>query len=311
MTTRADQAAASSNYNYYPHVMVRLCEYSYEDPSKIPGLVAGEGLTVTWGPAQLVDFRNISYSLAYVAHRSDPNEYTVVIRGTPLDSWKAFISEDFEIKTLKPFTDFVPNAPPTAMISEGTYHGIEDLIKLTDPTTGDSLLTYLQNADPTYLYVTGHSLGGTLVPPFFAYLNDALYGGGFVKNMASWSFAGLTAGNDDFDTYFNGLFNPAFPWRLYNTLDIAPLCWYDLQSIEAIYEPTYSYGEPESTVIGGLFDLAAGNGYAQPQYGGTPMPGIFQQETGLLKWSDEATHQHQPSTYKTLVDIAYPYSMGG
>ena len=306
MTTPADQAAASSSYNYYPHVMVRLCKYSYDDPKTIPASVTGEGLTVTWGPAQLVDVRGVSYSLAYVAHRSDPDEYTVVIRGTPLDSWKAFVSEDFEIHTLKPFTDFVPNAPATAMIAEGTYHGIEDLMKLSDPTTGDSLLTYLQNANPTYLYVTGHSLGGTLTPPFFAYLNYALYGGGFVKNMALWSFAGLTAGNGDFNTYFNALFNPAFPWRLCNTLDIAPLCWYDLQGIETIYDPKYTYGEPESTVIGALFDLAEGNGYAQPQYGQTLLPGVWKDESGLMAWIDEASHQHQPYTYEDLVDTAYP-----
>jgi len=310
MTTPADQAAASSDYNYYPHVMVRLCEYSYNDPATIPASVEGEGLTVTWGPAQLVDSRNVSYSLAYVAHRSDPDEYTVVIRGTPINSWKAFITEDFEIHTLKPFSDFVPNAPSTAMIALGTYHGIEDLQQLTDPTTGDSLLTYLQNTQPPYLYVTGHSLGGTLVPPFFAYLNYALYGGNFVQNMALWSFAGLTAGNADFNTYFNGLFNTAFPWRLINTLDMAPLCWYDLDSIKALYDPTYPYGEPESTVLGALFDLAAGKGYAQPQYGATPMTGTLQTESGDFQWSDEAAHQHQPSTYKTLVDQNYPYSMG-
>jgi triacylglycerol lipase len=310
MTTPANQAAAGSSYNYYPHVMVRLCAYSYDDPSTIPGSVAGEGLTVSWGPAQLVDSRGVSYSLAYVAHRSDPDEYTVVIRGTPPDSLFAFITEDFEIHTLKPFTDFVPSAPPSAMIAKGTSDGINDLLQLTDPATGASLLTYLGNAKPTYLYVTGHSLGGTLCPAFFAYLNYALYGGGFVKNMALWSFAGLTAGNGDFNTYLNSLFNPAFPWRLYNTLDVAPLCWGDEQALETIYDPTYPYGEPESTIIGGLFDLAAGNGYAQPQYGGTPLPGTLEKKLGW-KWTDEASHQHQPSTYKTLVNNVYPYSMGG
>jgi len=307
MTTPAELAATSSGYNYYPHTMIRLCEYSYDEPSTIPARVEQEGLTVTWGPAQLISATGRSYSLAYVAHRPDPNEYTVVIRGTPIDSWEAFITEDFEIKTLMPFQDFVPSAPSTAMIAEGTYHGINDLLALTDPKTGQSLVAYLQSVAPSYLYVTGHSLGGTLTPPMFAYLNSALYGGGFVKNMALWSFAGLTAGNAGFNTYFNSLFNPAFPWRLYNTLDIAPLCWGNEDGIEHIYDGHYTYGPPESDIIGALFDLAEGNGYAQPAYGGTPMPGVFQKESGLLRWADEAGHQHQPSTYKTLVDVAYPW----
>lgn len=131
-----------------------------------------------------------------------------------------------------------------------------------------------------------------------------------MKNMALWSFAGLTAGNSDFNTYFNGLFNPAFPWRLYNTLDIAPFCWGSESGIEHIYDGHYTYGPPESDIIGGLFDLAQGNGYAQPAYGAAPMPGVYQQESGSAQWADEAGHQHQPSTYKTLVDVAYPWSGG-
>lgn len=307
MATPADSAAASDNgYNYYPQTMVQLCSISYDPIAGIPAAVAQLGLEVVWGPAQLVSEDGVSYSLAFVAHRSDPDEYTVVIRGTNLDSWIAWTTEDFEVGSTVPFTQLVPNAPSGAAISQGTFNGMNDLLSLSDPNTQASLVAYLQAANPTYLYVTGHSLGGTLVPPMFAYLNYALYGGGYDQNMAMWSFAGLTPGNGEFNTYFNGLFNPLFSWRLYNTLDIAPDLWWSKSGLESIYSPNLFYGEPEKAFFDVLFALAAGNGYAQPADGGSPLPGELQSESGVFAWVDEAVYQHHVTTYIGLVDQAYP-----
>lgn len=310
MATPAEVAATSNNgYNYYPQVMIQLCAISYQTPSTIPPAVEQLGWTVTWGPAQLPSDSDDPYALAYVAHRDNPDEYTVVIRGTNLDSWEAWSSEDFDIGTTVPFNQLVPSAPDGAVISQGTYNGVTDLLQLNDPNTGASLVSYLQGVNPGFLYVTGHSLGGTLVPPMFAYLNSELYGGGFVHNMALWSFAGLTPGNADFNAYFNGLFNTLFPWRLYNTLDIAPDCWWSKEGIETIYSPNISYGEPEQVVFDILFGLAQGNGYVQPEYGGTPLTGVFQSETGLFQWIQEAMYQHHVTTYQGLVDQAYPLAL--
>jgi hypothetical protein len=310
MPTPAEAAANTGDgYNYYPQTMIDLCAISYQDIGSIPAAVEQLGLQVGWGPAQLVSDLGGSYSLAFVAYRSDPDEYTVVVRGTMLDSLEAWVNEDFDIGNTVPFNQFVPSAPAGAAISQGTANGMNDLLSLADPDTGTSLLSYLQGVQPQYLYVTGHSLGGTLVPPMFAYLNSALYGGGFVHNMALWSFAGLTPGNADFNTYFNSLFNPLFLWRLYNTLDIAPLCWWSQSGIESIYTPPLSYGEPEKALFDLLFGLASGNGYAQPADGGQALPGVFQSETGLFAWADEAMYQHHATTYQGLVAQAYPQSV--
>lgn len=298
-----------SNYNYYPRTMIRLCEISYQDMSSIPGAVKDLGLKVVWGPAEKVSSWGIPYSLMFVAMRSEPEEYIVVIRGTNMYSWESWTKQDFDIGTTKPFNQLAPHAPANARISQGTLNGMNDLLELSDPTTYKGVLDFLKGAKPRYLYVTGHSLGGTLTPPMFAYLNDWLYGGGYVSNMALWSFAGLTPGDGGFNSYFNSLFNPEFQWRLHNTLDIAPFCWWSLDNIKNIYVPhDLSWGWPEDDVIGDLFKKAAGKGYAQPK-GDKALPGKF--DTSIFDeylWTAQAMHQHHTTTYKKLVDAAYPGS---
>jgi hypothetical protein len=312
MSTRAEALATSNDdsYNYYPNTMITLCMISYSTIDSIKLQVQQQtDVQVVWGPAQLLDSR-IAYALAYVAYRPIPNEYTVVIRGTNLDSAKAWLSEDFDIGTTVPFTNFVANAPSDAVISKGTSDGINDLLSLSDPTTGTTLLQYLQTIqDSGNIYVTGHSLGGTLAPPMFAYINDVLYGGGFAHNMALWSFAGLTPGNGAFNSYFNSLFNLLFPFRIYNTLDIAPLLWWNQPGLVSIYAPAYPYGDLEKALFDPLFDMAAGIGYAQLASGGAPIPGTLQIETGFLKWFDQAAYQHHSTTYQAMVAAAYPQTL--
>lgn len=300
----------ADNYNYYPQTTIRLCEISYQDMSSIPGAIANLGLELVWGPAELVSSWDISYSLMYVCKRSPLNEYFVVIRGTNMYSWESWTQQDFAIGNTQPFNQLAPHAPADALISQGTFNGMTDLLSLTDPNTGQGVVQFLSGANPPYLYVTGHSLGGTLTPPLFAYLNDVLYGGGFVHNMALWSFAGLTPGDGGFNTYFNSLFNPEFQWRLHNTLDIAPFGWWSLTDIQNIYQPyDLSWGPPEDDFIEDLFAQAAGIGYAQP-VGDQALPGAFDYNIiDEYLWTAQAMHQHHSSTYQTLVDQAYPQTL--
>jgi hypothetical protein len=299
----------ADNYNSYPRTMIRLSEISYQDMSAIPAAVQGLGLEVVWGPAELVDALGVSYSLMFVCRNAQTGEYTVVIRGTDFESLESWIYEDFEIKETRLFNQLAPHAPASALIALGTFNGLSDLLELTDPTTGESVVPFLLSAKPKYLYVTGHSLGGTLAPPMFACLNDVLYGGGAANNMALWTFAGLTPGNAGFNTYFNGLFNAGYQWRLINTLDVAPFCWWSATDIENIYKP---YGLRSSwfddVAIRDLFSGAAKIGYAQPTPG-QPLPGVFKH--GFVDgdlWVVQVGHQHSSATYQTLVDQAFPVS---
>lgn len=314
MPTSAETALASgaSSYNYYPNLMVGLCVISYEHVTRIRDLVAQQfsPWTVVWGPNETAA-ENSTYSRAFIARNPQTDEFAVVIRGTNFLSWDSWSTEDFDTHTTQPLSKLIPNAPAGAAIAQGTYNGVHDLNNLQQPASGSTpaqtMVEFLQQAKPGSLYVTGHSLGGTLVPPYFAYLNSQLYGGGPVHNMALWSFAGLTPGNAGFNTYFTGLFNPQFPWRIHNTLDIAPNMWGNQANLATLYSPTIPYGEPEKGLMDFLFDRAAGNGYAQPATGSVPLTGTLQAEKGW-RWAEEAMYQHHGGTYQSMVKAAYPLS---
>ena len=312
MRTPAEESAASNNgYNYYPNTMITLCVISYDDISDIASSVARQtDWNVVWGPAELVDsITGISYSLAYVAQRTRsgiPPEYVVVIRGTESDSLTDWITEDLEIGTTVAFNTFVPGAPSDAAISTATSDGINDLLSLTDPSSGTTMLDFLSGiSNSFFLYVTGHSLGGTLSPPMFLYLNYKVFGGNGLGPMALWSFAGLTPGNGAFNSYYESFINPEFPFRIYNTLDIAPLLWWNQPGLYTIYEPTYSMDLAEKLLFDGLFLTADGIGYAQPPNGGAPMTGTMESPPAG-SWADEAEYQHHATTYQTMVQQAYP-----
>ncbi|MFL5387024.1 MAG: lipase family protein [Longimicrobiaceae bacterium] len=277
-----------------PCTMMKLSSIAYSLLPLIPGEVKKLGQEVVWGPAEL---GLIPSSAAYIAHDSGSGAYTVVIRGTDPASWSSWTGEDFDILPVQPFNQFVTNAPSGAMISAGTYDGLNDLLKLS--YSGSGIAGFLQSKQPTLVYVTGHSLGGTLTPPLFAYLSAELPG----VDMAPCSFAGLTPGNADFNDYFTGLFNASGSWRYYNTLDFAPLCWGSSSGVQNIYtEWGLTYGKPESDLLDPLFQQAQTIPLEQPALGGAPLQGTF--DDSIIDkniWTAQALHQHHHQTYQTLV----------
>jgi hypothetical protein len=306
---------AGSSYNYYPNTAVELCVVSYGDLSTIaPAVSANTDLSVVWGPAECVSsITGIPYSLMYVAARASTGEYFVVIRGTDFLSLATWLLQDFDVDASQPLGTLPgnpKNIPATALVSQGTFNGMTDLLNLTDPNTGLSLVAFLTQAKPRNIYVTGHSLGGTLTPPMFAYINATVYNGGTISNMALWSFAGLTPGGTGFNKYLNSIIpnNQGFLWRIQNSLDIAPFMWWSQSGVQKIYQPNGLYWGPlESDPIEDLFSDAnsAHIGYAQPQPG-LLLPGKFDDSIiDANLWAAQALHQHHSTTYQTLVNAKY------
>lgn len=306
--------ATSNPYNYYPTTSIELCVISYSSADDICGMVtANTDLEVVWGPAEVSDPIGIPFNLMYVAKNASTDEYFVVIRGTTPESITSWL-EDFEVSTTQPFSALPgapANIPADALISTGTFDGMTDLIKLVDPTTGQALIEFLQGASPRNIYVTGHSLGGTLTSPMFTYINALLNGGNPTSNMALWGFAGLTPGGAGFNSYFNSIVpnDQGFLWRIQNSLDIAPFLYDSEADIENVYAPNgLAWGDVDKTLFDYLFGEAqkAGITYAQAQPGEV-IPGVFDQSIeDEYIWAAQAAHQHHSTTYRMLVDSAYP-----
>jgi hypothetical protein len=302
--------AGSQPYNYYLNASVSLCAISYLDIDTISGVVASKlpGLEVVWGPAELKDIFGVSFSRMFIASNQDTNEYFVVIRGTNPVSIETWLKQDFDVSTAVSFNTLpdITNVSDDVVISKGAFNGVSDLLSLTDQNTGLTAVQFLSSVNPRSLYVTGHSLGGTLTPVLFAYLNNVLYGGGYVSNMALWSFAGLTPGGTTFNNYLNSLYNNLFLWRIQNSLDVAPFLFGDENGMKNIYS---NFGiDPnlaETLLIDELFNKAAKAGidYAQAQPGEV-MPGILQIGDS---WASEASLQHHANpTYMNMVADAFP-----
>ena len=285
-----------------PCTMMSLASIAYSPLFMISDQVKALGQEVVWGPAEL---GLIPYSAAFIAYDSVAQAYTVVIRGTDPLSWSSWKGEDFDLLPTVPFSQFTSLAPSGAVISAGTANGLRDLLKLQAGKPKTGILGFLQANPPPTLYVTGHSLGGTLTPALFAYLNAELYGGVCADNMAPCSFAGLTPGNAAFNSWFGGLFSSTAEWRFYNTLDFAPYCWWSLADVQDVYTPwNLAYGKPESDLLDPLFASSASVGFAQPA-GGYALQGTFNESILDQTWVTQAIYQHHHTTYQALVNAVF------
>lgn len=310
-----DSLPGSTNVHY--NTAIALCAISYDSIADIRKKFSKKlstnlsALELAWGPAELKRFDGESYSLMYIAQNSSTHEYYVVIAGTNAYSITGWL-ESLEFNPAQPFGSLngSPNAPSDALISLGTFKGTNDLLTLIDPKTKQTAVAFLKGLDlaTSYIYVTGHSLGGTLTPVMFAYLNSVLMDGDAASNMALWSFAGLTPGGSGFNEFFAGLSSNAALFQ--NILDVAPYLWFDQSTVENIYaNHNIQMTKTEQVLIDTLFNLAGDSGiiYAQP-LPGTKLTGTFNNSPNYNSWEKQASQQHHHETYETLIAAAYPLS---
>ena len=315
MTTQnASQDIAGLTQNELAIAMLQLCEVSYfafdqiySAVRNLPKLNSGGKWSCNWGPARDDDDANLAFIATYSPGAMQaPTFAAVVIRGTDLSLYDPITAviqlwEDLEGWDPQPLP--LPGVPSNVLVAGGTLDGLTAIQDLTYGTiTLQAALTTLfaGPGQPGFLAVTGHSLGACLATVVAPWLQTALTNSGQIVPI---TFAGPTAGNQDFANYFDGMFSTSLLYR--NPLDIAPLAFVDLSAMEDIY---YALQVPLGTPLEMPLEMDAliwcaeglliDTNYAQPIGNAPALEKIW-----LItnSWFDEAFHQHHPRTYMNLL----------
>jgi hypothetical protein len=253
-----------------------------------PGLPTKGQWSIAWGPV------TAESDSMYIA-AGPGREYVVAIRGTVLDLKN--LLQDVEVRPVPlPFHD--PRAPADATISEGTAKTLERLQALRS-ADGQHALDFLKGLpSDSRVVVTGHSLGGCLASLVPIWLRTELDG----PEVTPCTFAGTSAGNAAFASYFEDLFGTRV--RFFNDHDIVPRAWNreDLETIKEMYpKPGPSCDVVFRLLVANAIREAKSN-YRQPQSEGR-LEGALYDESGLFKFEEEAAQQHSCYHYMYLTGV--------
>ncbi|MBZ4418973.1 hypothetical protein [Myxococcus sp. RHSTA-1-4] len=259
----------------------------------------GNDWTIVWGPATQGE------DLVYVASNG-AGQYAVVVRGTLFDRIEDVI-QDVRIgqQVALPFT--APSSFSKALVSKGVqevWTNINNMVSSVPGSGSGSLLSFLQGltGSPSLL-VTGHSLGGQMASVAAVWLQSALTN---VSSVLPITFAAPTAGNPDFASAYDSLFDAAGAMRYYNTLDVVPDLWTvdGLTSIKSDYAGGPKAGLVVKTSVDlALHTLSKNNlTYTQPS-ASTSLSGQLYSASGLGAFETEVNDQHRALYYMFLLGI--------
>lgn len=231
-------------------ITTRTCEASSQMEGMITNALNTQPLVedweLVWGPGMYrFPLARFYDNLLYVArNKSDPTQYTIVIRGTNSKAVLDWVLEDFWVIGETPWNHVIGKPPFSGIdpkISNGTNLGINILRSIQAcpglPGEGTTIIDFfnIELSSPktrsATVWVTGHSLGGALSATLALFLNDTQgtdslfqWDPDNIANVLSIPFAGPTAGNSDFATYTEQRMGGSIQ-RVINTLDIVPLAW--------------------------------------------------------------------------------------
>jgi len=259
---------------------------------------------LAWGPVVSKELLSLQADNAMMAVRNVASgDIVVAMAGTNPGSLFDAGIEDLDVGNTVAF-----GGAPGAWIAGGTDKGLRILQKMTDPSTGKTLLELLNGLQPTKakLIFTGHSLGGALSPTLALdyVVNQKLKTSTF-SGIYVLPSAGPTPGNAAFVRLFAKTFpavgsTPFDSWNqnVRNTLDMIPHAWAGLPSVPSLY-PQLNGGKPLPCIQAVIQEIAPatkGNVYADlpavtftapfnPNVKG-PIPGVN------AAWLAQSFYQH-------------------
>ncbi|MBI3676485.1 MAG: lipase family protein [Proteobacteria bacterium] len=282
-----------------------LIRSAVADPSEVTPWAGGKW-KVTWGPALGDGQANLIYVASLVTGANDwPIVTAVVVRGTDVDvNWEGLLTqlrEDLTPEFQSPLP-WLP-IPSPVLIADGSLLGFHSVTRAKDADV--TVLDYLKSvrtkyaAQPPRLVVTGHSLGGCIASVLAPYLDVMLNLTAPKVLTLPCTFAAPSAGNKAFAEYFEKRF--AVSRRFFNTLDVIPCAWNELNRIPFIYLPKIETPALVDDFVV-FFDLALDGKHYTQVATPAPLPGVFDSSTG--DWYAEMGHQHNHETYIALMKSA-------
>ncbi|MBZ5520851.1 MAG: lipase family protein [Acidobacteriia bacterium] len=192
-----------------------------EDLKSVGPLAEGPW-SLVWGPAAS------GGNMALVAINSRSSRYALSLRGeVRSDPWASLQSLLHEADPLSQ-SDWHYPLNSEIRIAACFAEALRNLIAMTDPATGWSLLDFLRKTmtgSRGELMVTGHGLGGTLATMAALWLHDQMPKGGGPGNVKILpiTFAAPTAGNQAFANRFDETFSDSV--RYVNGNDPIPMAY--------------------------------------------------------------------------------------
>ena len=239
-------------------------------------------------------------NLVYLVKNRLSDSYAIAISSPVFQFDLALLFKLSEDQGLAHQVSFPDSGGGDVKIAAGILDTVRDIQRLSyKGTTLQQLLS--QMPEGTLVYITGHSVGGTLAGAYALQLANNNTAG---LDIIPYTFGAPNAGNSTFADLFNPISrNLRFSQsvRTVNNKDIIPFAWHDLQGIPAI-----GYGDIicpiELTLcidcVARLLILARAF-YAQSPITHSlkgkiePIEGFFQQ----------AMYQHQHNTYLRLLGL--------
>jgi len=237
---------------------------------------------VVWGPALhnpdvLVDKKQANLTMV-LQSISEPSSYIVATRGTVGNDIWEWLSENLAV-VFEPWPS-TTNFNGKAYISKATTDALKIVLNTLPPTAaqtpagfsplpgaGQTLAAFLATLTGNGaidLCFTGHSLGGAIAPALALWFKQTqgsavLSSNAIFYPMPAWdsnavaaiscvSLAGPTPGDKGFSEYFAKSLGDNYD-RIFNTNDVVPHAFAELDRMAGLYKPTISMSIAEKVIL--------------------------------------------------------------